>query len=353
MTLKNKYLVVILVFISIAVVSWITFFIRSKAPEKFAQKISTNNDNTEGQVLQTISGVIPSPTPPRQTFGVIAGIATTPIPANTVLGIVTKTLPPHVVQPTFIPPTLSSSQITTQQKVAGPTPTPRENTITLVSVPDTLTEESVASFTWYIDGPSAKTNTTTVYFGTVSKPGSLSQAISPTDTSYAQKISDFTNGVYSIPLLFIGNVGIGSPATYYARAYTFINGKNYWSDEKTFVVSEIPKNKIIVTDYPANISSGSIATFTWDIYGPSTTTGYTVITGGKESKPGHLNESVAISDTPYSLIFVQEFINGSYPIPLRFIGNGAFFDPGTYYFRAYSWINGKNIWSDEHSLTVQ
>jgi hypothetical protein len=166
------------------------------------------------------------------------------------------------------------------------------------------------------------------------------------------RLSDFLDGEYHIPLQFVGNIRIGSPGTYFARAYSLIDGKNYWSDEQSFIVKEIPRNKISMIGYPQKVKTGENASFTWEITGPQTTTGYTVIVGGKQSKSGNLDESVELSLTPYSVL-VKEFIGGSYNVPLRFVGNTVFTETGTYYLRAFSSINNKNIWSEEFSMNVE
>lgn len=108
--------------------------------------------------------------------------------------------------------------------------------VSAVNVTKDITTGQTATFTWYIDGPAAEISQTSVYFGQASVSGILDKSVKPADTKYSENVKDFTNGKYSIPLQFIGNVKIAVPGSYYYRAHALINGKNYWSDEDIFEV---------------------------------------------------------------------------------------------------------------------
>ena len=235
-------------------------------------------------------------------------------------------------------------------------PAPIDNSIRLVNAPTVLTQGDVATFTWQIYGPPTTIKTTTVYMGKTSYPGSLAQTANPSSTPYNDWIRDFMDGTYTIPLTFTGNRQLPNPGTYFFRPYASIGGKHYWGEEQTMTVNPIPKNGIRVVNYPTTISPGQGATFTWEITGPPATTGFTVVAGGKISKPGALDESVALKDmTPY-VILANQFMNPprQIQVPLSFTGSSEKIDdPGVYYFRALAFINNKNIWSDEYTFTVQ
>ena len=206
--------------------------------------------------------------------------------------------------------------------------------------------------TWHVGGPLKTIHTTTIYYGTTSARGAFDDYVTPGDARYTYQLKDFLQGDYAVPLRFVGSVNQLVPGTYFYRAYALIDGKHYWSGERTFIVAPIPKHGITIIDRPGTLSPGGNAAFTWDVYGPAETTGFTVIVGGKQSLPGILDPSVDIPKTPYAVL-VQDFTKGSYTVPLRFIGNAKVQDTGTYYFRALAFINGKNIWSDEYSFTVK
>lgn len=233
-----------------------------------------------------------------------------------------------------------------------PIPTIVEDSTQLISATEEITEGDNATFTWKVDGSLKTIHTTSIYYGTTSTPGSLTNKASPDDTSYTAVTKDFYEGDYNIPLHFIANMKYPTSGTYYFRAYALINGKHYWTEEHTLIVKALPKHEIKIITPPTTISHDETITFTWDITGPTSTTGFTAIVAGKESKPGPLDNSVDTTMTPYKVI-VGDFTNTTSTIPLRFVGSTKISETGIYYFRAVAFINGKNIWSDEYSLTVQ
>ena len=235
---------------------------------------------------------------------------------------------------------------------ATPTPTIEKSVITLIDGPGELVEGDVATFTWHVGGPAKIIHTTTIYYGVTSAPGALDTYVTPAEARYTFHVQDFFQGNYAIPMRFVGNVHQLAPGTYFYRAYAFIDGKHYWSQERNYIVKQIPKHGITIINRPTVLSPGANATFTWDVYGPAATTGFTAIVGGRQSRPGVLDASVDIPKTPYTVL-VQDFTGGTYNVPLRFIGNAIVTEPGVYYFRALAFINGKNIWSDEYSFTVE
>lgn len=254
-----------------------------------------------------------------------------------------------LIQPTSIvlPPLMPSSF------PVAPAPITQVPTVTFLDGPgEDLTEGGNASFTWYIDSPPVSIHTTTVYFGTTSDPGVLVTQASPEQTRYTRALQDFMDGTYGVPLRFVGSIPVSTAGTYFYRGYARIGEKHYWSSERSFVVTSKPRHEVKVSNFPTEVVVGENAAFTWDIYGPAATSGFTAIVGGKTSKPGKLETTIDLPQTPYSSL-TQDFNSGSFAVPLRFIGNARITDPGVYYFRALAFINGKNIWSDEYSFIVK
>jgi hypothetical protein len=233
-----------------------------------------------------------------------------------------------------------------------PTPTIVQHSLVVVNAPKDITEGDNASFTWQVNGFPKIIHTTTIYYGTTSQSVPNIITAAPKDTPYTESIKDFMQGEYATPLQFIAGTHIATPGTYYFRAYALIDGVHYWSPEQAFVVKALPHYDLKIVDPPKEIGIGKNIAFTWDVYGPSGTSGFTAIVGGKTSKSEALNWSIDIPKTPYSIL-VPDFTQGSFNVPLRFIGNKVLTEPGTYYYRAILFINGRNFWSDEHSVTVQ
>lgn len=232
------------------------------------------------------------------------------------------------------------------------TPTPIEYKITFIDSPTSIMEDGLASFTWTVDGPPKTIHKTVVYFGTLSTQGILTKDVAPADTKYTDSVKDFIAGDFVIPLRFVGSAKVAKPGKYYARVYALIDSHNYWSEERLFTVKPIPGHEIKLVNYPQTVKLNENSAFTWEITGPQATTGFTAIVGAKESKSGKLDETINLTNTPYKVL-VNDFTNGTYTIPLRYVGNTVMPEYGIYYIRALTVINGKNIWSDEHTLSVQ
>ncbi|OGG00625.1 hypothetical protein A2Y99_05235 [Candidatus Gottesmanbacteria bacterium RBG_13_37_7] len=235
--------------------------------------------------------------------------------------------------------------------IPPPTATPIEYKISFDDLPKEIVEGEQATFTWSLGGPSITIHKTAIYFGTASIIR-VGKETAPVETKYTEAVKDFIEGNYTIPLRFVGNASVLKQGVYFARAYALIEGKNYWSDERTFKVNPAPKNQIRIINYPEKVKLGENSTFTWEVTGPQTTTNFTAIVGSKQSKSEALNESVDLTKTPY-IVLTKDFTGGSQNVPLRFIGNAVMPEYGIYYIRALTVISGKNIWSDEHTLTVQ
>lgn len=234
------------------------------------------------------------------------------------------------------------------------TPTPIEYKIAFIDSPTELMEGGQATFAWMIEGPPKTIHKSVVYFGTTNTQGILTKDVAPADTKYTDSVKDFMQGDFAIPMRFIGNATIAKPGEYYARVYALIDSNNYWSEERVFTVKPlpIPGYEIKLVNYPEKVKLNDNSAFTWEITGPQAITGFTAIVGAKESKSGKLDETIDLTKTPYKVL-VKDFTNGVYTIPLRYVGNAIMPEYGTYYIRALAIINGKNIWSDEYTLSVQ
>jgi hypothetical protein len=234
----------------------------------------------------------------------------------------------------------------------APTAKVNANSISFQDSSASITEGEYASFTWSVNGAPKTIHKTGIYFGKTSAPEPFALTMAPMETPYTMVVKDFLNGNYDVPLRFIGSIPVTEPGTYYAKAYALIDGEHYWSGERTFTVTAIPRHTIKVIDPPKTAAKGTNIPFTWEVSGPGTTTGYTTIAIGRLSKPGDLDGTVSMSQTPYAML-VKDFTGGTYSIPLRFIGNAVITEPGDYFYRALVFVGGKNIWSEEYPLKVE
>lgn len=116
-----------------------------------------------------------------------------------------------------------------------PNPTPGFE-IRLVNYPQKVKLDDNSAFTWEITGPQTTTGFTAIVGAKESKSGKLDETIDLTETPYKVLVKDFTNGVYTIPLRYVGNTVMPEYGIYYIRALVIINGRNFWSDEYTLTV---------------------------------------------------------------------------------------------------------------------
>ncbi|MBI3385575.1 hypothetical protein HY031_00655 [Candidatus Gottesmanbacteria bacterium] len=311
-------------------------------------KVSTPREAQDMKLLVLLAGAVVVITG-LVVWGVVR--RQTPPIASSVLGL--ASLPSQTHFDALTIPSLTPSPSVKSLVPVTPTPTvPEASTVAIIDGPGELVEGGIATFTWHVGGLTRVIHTTTIYYGTTSAQGAFDTYITPADAHYTYQLKDFLQGDYTVPLRFVGNINLLTPGMYFYRAYALIDGKHYWSGERTFEVKQIPKHEIKIVYRPGNVPHGANATFTWDVYGPAATTGFTTVVGGKQSKPGILDPSVDIPKTPYTVL-VEDFTRGTYNVPLRFTGNANVQDAGVYYFRALAYINGKNIWSDEYSFTVE
>ena len=223
--------------------------------------------------------------------------------------------------------------------------------VTLVDAPKEVNSNTVATFTWRIDGPSTTINQTTVRLGTASQTGELGKDVKPENTSYNLAVQDFINGNFNIPLQFVGNIALTDPGVYYYRVYGLIKDKHYWSDEYSLEV-KVPEYKVVLLDAPPEAVEDEVFSFTWRVEGLATTINHTSVHYGTKSTAGDLVKTVKPDDTDYTDL-VKDFAAGNFNIPLQFVGNTTIAKPGTYYYRGHAIINGEHYWTEEKTLTVK
>lgn len=127
---------------------------------------------------------------------------------------------------------------------------PAEWKVELLDGPKTAVAGKTTTFTWRVNGPPTEINQTSIYFGQISTPGSLSKTTDPTSTTYVtDMIKDFSNGKYAVPLTFVGNIQIATPGSYFYRMHALVNGENIWGDEGSIDVKTEPKTteKVMLT----------------------------------------------------------------------------------------------------------
>ncbi|MBI2450868.1 MAG: cupredoxin domain-containing protein [Parcubacteria group bacterium] len=91
---------------------------------------------------------------------------------------------------------------------------------------------------WRVSGPKGTViNHTAVHYGTESKQGDFGLDKTPADAGYPGLTSDFASGSFKIPKKFKADiVAPNTESTLYMRAHVIIDGKHYWTAEKSVKV---------------------------------------------------------------------------------------------------------------------
>ena len=111
--------------------------------------------------------------------------------------------------------------------------------ITVLSAPTTAEAGQEISFSWRIEGLETTIPHTAIHFDYSSNPGAYDVEVTPGASGYGSLTPDFASGEFSIPDEFSATVTPDQTGTLYYRAHAIIDGKNYWTNERSIAVSEV------------------------------------------------------------------------------------------------------------------
>ncbi len=111
--------------------------------------------------------------------------------------------------------------------------------IRLDEYPTEVSANSYAAVKWTVTVPERGTvSHTTIHYDTSSHAGSLGLATTPALAGYASLLADYASGTFAVPASFTGNLLAPATAgTLYLRAHATIDGKHYWTDEVSILVT--------------------------------------------------------------------------------------------------------------------
>jgi serine/threonine protein kinase len=213
---------------------------------------------------------------------------------------------------------------------------PRPPSLVVVDAPATAETGSPIKITWRVNSNAEyQTNHTAIHYGPESKSEPLSLTIYP-------NISNIYTGL--IPATFSTNITINTPGVIYFRAHVIINNVNYWSDEKSIVVSEPPlpaTPTIQVTSYPIIVKGDTNFTIRWKVSGG--TPGqirYTLVHWG-------WNIGGPNSEAYSRVSKIQEgYTPAEFSVELKAPSSGWF------YFRTHAMVDNTDLYSPEYKITI-
>ncbi len=117
---------------------------------------------------------------------------------------------------------------------------PTQFSIELEKIPETMTINQPANFSWKVTAPeSFSTTTTGIYWNYESSPSALTKFDSPKAVGYQNFTEDYSSGLFKLPDTFDLNLKFPRAGTVYFRAYAKIDNDYLWTEEKRILV--IPK----------------------------------------------------------------------------------------------------------------
>ncbi len=87
--------------------------------------------------------------------------------------------------------------------------------------------------TWNIKSPVMKILHTAVHYDYTSHSGMLGKDVTPEQAGYPMLTTEFASGNFTIPRTFQGQILPDKEGMLYLRAHAIVDGKNYWTEEKT------------------------------------------------------------------------------------------------------------------------
>ena len=123
---------------------------------------------------------------------------------------------------------ISASSSPTQLNISSPI----NFNVTITSIPTLAMTNEPIPITWQIDG-SGTTFHTALHYDSIGRKNPAGAS----DYAYASTYF-CTSKSCNLPNNFSDAVVINAPGTYFLRAHLVVDGKNYWSDEKTIVISQ-------------------------------------------------------------------------------------------------------------------
>ena len=118
-----------------------------------------------------------------------------------------------------------------------------ETNVKITSVPSSVEVRQPISISWAVSSPEKKIiGHTAVHYDVESHIGNFSLETSPAASGYPNLIPDYANKQSEIPNTFSAQIMTDISGTIYLRAHAVIDGKHYWSDQKSITITSQASN---------------------------------------------------------------------------------------------------------------
>lgn len=106
--------------------------------------------------------------------------------------------------------------------------------IAVTSAPAAANAGTPFTISWKVEGAQKAIESTAVYYGDKSYPGTLGEDAGPDAAGYAKETPDIAGGAYQDT--FTANITPEKAGSLYFRVHALVDGRNYWTGERSISV---------------------------------------------------------------------------------------------------------------------
>ncbi len=202
---------------------------------------------------------------------------------------------------------------------------------------------------WRVAGGDLRAMHTAVHYGFESKPGTFGFDVGPAGAGYQSLTTEFVSGEFALPKDFVTIFRVDKAGVVYFRVHAMVDGKNYWTDEKSIVVKEIPS--IEITVIPEKVREGETFQVAWVVKGRGLRATHSALHYEADSKPGEIGLDKGPQDVGYPQL-TTGFLSGDYALPMEFKAEVKADIVGVLYIRAHVIVDEKHYWTAEKRVEV-
>lgn len=114
--------------------------------------------------------------------------------------------------------------------------TEEETTIRILTAPSNAKLGEQVMITWKVEGEQKKASHTAIHYDYKTHAGNYGKDISAEKSGYPKLTQNYASGNYDIPGTFSDTITLDKEGVLYYRTHILIEGKNYWTPEKSILV---------------------------------------------------------------------------------------------------------------------
>lgn len=137
----------------------------------------------------------------------------------------------------FIAAGCQTGQVVTPPTQNGQQTTEEPVSISLISAPSNARVGDKISFTWKVNGPQKTIQHTAIHYDYTPHLGDYGTDVGPAASGYPQLTTKYASGQFNIPDTFTDDITLDKAGILYYRAHAIVDGKNYWTVERSVVVT--------------------------------------------------------------------------------------------------------------------